>query len=70
MKSTNRKNSNSFGYTINLNDDMSETVRTRILNLVDREEGVWMGTMTELRSAIGYGRSKTLTNPRDRKSVV
>ena len=69
MKSTNRKNSNQFGYTINLNSDMSETVRTRILNLVDRE-GIWVGTMTELRSAIGFGRSKSLTNPSMVRRVV
>lgn len=48
---------------------MTETVKTRIISLVDREGG-WQGTMTQLRSAIGYGRSKSLTNPSMVRRVV
>jgi hypothetical protein len=62
------KNSNQFGYTIN-NTDMANGVKTRIISLVDRE-GAWTGTMTQLRTAIGYGRSKSLTNPSMVRRVV
>ena len=69
---TSKKVSNQFGYTIKLDNTMSETVRTRILDLLNRqEEGSWVGTMTELRSAMGFSRSKNFTtNPSILRRVV
>jgi|ERR1700722_2931199 len=70
---TNRKTSNQFGYTVKLDTDVLETIRTRILTLVDRQDsGIWVGTMTDLRSAIGFSRSKASfgTNPSVLRRVV
>ena len=69
---TNRKTSNQFGYTVNIDNTMTETVRTRIMDLLDREEGSWTGTITQLRNAIGFSRSKrtVTTNPSIFRRVV
>jgi len=51
MKNTNRKTSQRMA----VSRDLIENISSRILTLLDRKNGSWLGTMTELNRAITAG---------------
>lgn len=74
MKSS-RKSTNQFGYTVNLDQEFANSVRERILTLLDRKDGSWTGTMTQLSRAITSGIRRAVpldwpTNPSILRRVV
>lgn len=72
MKTSNKQNSNQFGYTVKIDKEFGENVRQRILSLLNRKDGEWVGTMTELGRAI-TGRSVPRnwpTNPSILRRVI
>jgi hypothetical protein len=53
MRTTNRT------VKVSVSPELSEAIQTRIITLLDRKNGSWNGTMTDLNAAITSGLRKT-----------
>lgn len=50
-----KKTNRSASTKMNVDSDLKQTVQTRIMSLLNRKNGSWLGTMTELNAAITAG---------------
>jgi hypothetical protein len=54
-KKTARKSNSTRATRMNVAPELRQSIQTRIITLLDRRNGIWNGTMTQLNTAITTG---------------